>query len=123
MTMYKYAIACYTIMDIIWQSAFYMNHREVFYDIKIEAIWLYASLNWPLLGACTINNFKSNLKRFWWVDEDIGNLLRLKLMTILWTQSSYHFKSRRLNWSSQIHYDETYATNNIVILIVIIVTI
>ena len=43
-------------------------------------------------------------------------------MTILWTRSSYHFKSRRLNRSSQIHDDETYATNNIVILIVIIDT-
>ena len=91
--------------------------------MKSKAFWLYASLNWSLLGAYIVNNFKSNLKIFWWVDEDIGNLLRLKLVTILWTWSSYHFKSRRLNRSSLIHDDETYATNNIVILIVIIVTI
>ena len=89
MTMYEYEIACYTIMDVIWQSEFYMNHREVFYDIKrIEAIWLHAFLSWSLLIACTIYSFQSNLKRFWWVDGDRGNLSRLKIMTKLWTQSS-----------------------------------
>ena len=38
-------------------------------------------------------------------------------------QDHLEFKFRKLNRTSQIHDDETYATNNIVILIVIIVTI